>query len=484
MGKGGKMRTVKKNIADKDISRIFNEMLNADHANVNVAWPKYQQLIKNIDDFIKIFIVLRQSTVIKGEFKEDEQSDDLNSEEGSYSYYSDNESNNSGSYTDDENDSNANDGKKVTLTDLIMKRYESEYRLHGDEIDRFLEQSLPQLQLLRIGAFIELFQTNSFGVDLNGLTPAAVKDFRTKYKKLKESNLINAMQVICSKLLDYRADIEDITKLDANFIVNMAGVEFKPFPFTSLDYKDIFLDENIQEKTKKYLLLILNKIFLITLDTYNIVSSPDVDVDEFVNIIITNLDRLKAAPGLSQCDKAFRKIRQSAELLKSKFTTYYRDLEETNSPTIMMENFILDVANETDADPQTMMQFKKIINYYRKATASQRGKDPKMDMLFAKVDEHFKKYNEAAREEYGPDVKLEPDEDIDVDGTETTEQVAEKDDVADTDDIETETVEKNGSDDENVDDVDDAAEKVPKKSQNKNKTNKLKKKKKGKRGFK
>jgi hypothetical protein len=376
MGKGGHVKVMKKKIGgdDQDISRMFNEMMNSDQVNVNIAWPKYSSLIDNIEEFVKIFVLLRRSTIIR-------RSD--------------------------------NPTEVLVVTD---------YSHHGEEIDNFLKTNLAQFEEFKNAPFNKAF-TGTLN-NLNEFPEDLVKDFRTKYASLKKFNMINAMQVICAKLLDYRNDIEDISRLDINFIERMAGVEFRPYPFTTMDYKDIFLDDSVDDKAKKYLLLILNKVFHITYNVYNIVSSPDIDVDEFVDVIINNLDKLKKAPGLDNCDKAFRKIRQSAELLKSKFTTYYRDLEETNSPTIMMENFILDVAQETDADPQTMMQFKKIIAYYRKATAGQRGKDPKIDMLFSKVDEHFKRYDDAVKSEGG--VVLEETDDVTVNASKCTGEKCEK----------------------------------------------------------
>lgn len=280
------------------------------------------------------------------------------------------------------------------------------------------------------------------------------KDFRDKYAKLKTSNVINALQVICDTLMHYQHDLNDINKLDVKFIENMAGVEFRPFQFTTLDYKDLFLDEDIEDNAKKYLLIILHKIFKLSYDVYQLVTSPDIDVDEFVDIILQNLDKLKKhAPGLSRCNKAFNKIRKSAQLLKTNFNTYFKDLQETKSPTIMMENFILDVAKDTDADPETMRQFKLIIKYYRESTAKQRGKDPKMDMLFKKVDEHLASYDTITKEneKNHDNEKTHDNEKSNNEEVETTEEAVTNDldskeletNVTETKELETKEVESN-----------------------------------------
>lgn len=366
MGKNG-AKVITKNVGDKDISKIFNEMMNSDSANINVAWPKYNKLLQHIDEFIKIFVLLKKSTIMTDE--------------------------------------------------------ESMYYMHAEEINNFLKKCVGSIPSFKEARFVDVY-SRTFS-SLNELDDELAAEFRDKYQELKTSNIVNAMQVICEGLMHYQMDIEDINKLDSVFIETMPGVEFQPFPFTSMDYKDMFLDEDIGDSAKKYLLLILHKVYKVTYEVYQLVSSPDIDVDEFVEIILTNLDKLKKhAPGLSRCNKAFRKIQESAELLKSNFNTYFRDLQETKSPTIMMENFIFDVANDTDADPETMRQFKKIISYYRKATAEQRGKDPKMDMLFKKVDEHFKRYDDAVKQEYGDSADIESsDEEIDENDPDTVTPV-------------------------------------------------------------
>jgi hypothetical protein len=339
------VKVLKKSVGnDQDISRIFNEMLSTDQANINIAWPKYVKLIEHIDEFVKIFVLLKKSIVLT----------------------------------------------------------KTKYSVHIAEIDAFLSDVVTPLDEYKNAPFYDIY-SRTF-VSLNELDADLSKDFREKYSKLKTSNIVNALQVICDVLMHYQHDLKDATKLDPMFIDVMPGVEFRPFKFTTLDYKDIFLDEDIDDNAKRYLLLILHKVFTLSYDVYQLISTPDIDVDEFVDIILQNLEKLKKhAPGLERCNKAFNKIKKSAQLLKTNFNTYFKDLQETKSPTIMMENFILDVAKDTEADPETMRQFKQIIKYYRQSTAKQRGQDPKIDMLFKKVDEHLASYDEIVSKDKKPE---------------------------------------------------------------------------------
>ena len=353
MGKrGGGKVIMKKSAADKDVYRVFNEMLSDDHANIDVAWPKYTQILEYIDEFVKIFVLLKKSNI-------------------------------------------------MTNPDLV-------YGGHIEEIDAFLHHCVRPLPEFKEAAFIEPFSKSL--LPLNSLNEGLSAEFIDKYNRLKTLNVVNAMQVICDKLSHYQSDIEDVTNLDPSFIIDMPGVEFQPFPFTTMDYKDMFLDEEIDDQAKKYLMLILHKVYSITYSVYKLVTSPDVDIDEFVDIVLGNLDRLKKnATELSRCGKAFNKIRKSAEMLKANFETYFRDVQETNDPTMLMQNFILDVAQTSDADRETMRQFKQIINYYRKKSA-QKGGNPQTDMLLAKVDAHFKQYDEEIKKEYGEDAVSDKEE--------------------------------------------------------------------------
>ena len=65
-------------------------------------------------------------------------------------------------------------------------------------------------------------------------------------------------------------------------------------------------------------------------------------------------------------------------------------LEVVENQMTIMEDFVLDVAKNTRADPQTTRQFREIINFYRKQ-ASMQVKNPQLKALFEKVDANFKK---------------------------------------------------------------------------------------------
>jgi len=122
---------------------------------------------------------------------------------------------------------------------------------------------------------------------------------------------------------------------------------------------------------------------------------------------------------IPRCDQAFNKISESVGLLKGNFNSYYKDYISSNNPTIIMENFVLDVSKNTRASPVLTAQFRKIIAHYRKI-ASQQANNPKLQTLFQQVDKNFQELERQRKkaDEAGDDA----DEADDADETEMTEE--------------------------------------------------------------
>lgn len=249
------------------------------------------------------------------------------------------------------------------------------------EIDRFLDKSEKE--------FNELFSIDFSNYEWN-LTLVEEEDrkhFNETYEKMKECVLIQTFIKVCNNLIRYKKHLENNKELSYKFVNNISGVEFSPLPFTSLNFKYIFEADNIDATAKKFTLTMLGKLYTLSYDLYKEFSKPDIDVDKFVEVITSNLGEVKKR--IPRCDKAFKKIEESVSMLKNNFGKYYRDFVETKQSTIIMENFILDVSNNTKADPELTLQFRKIINYYRKM-ASQNVTNPQVKQLFQKVEEKMK----------------------------------------------------------------------------------------------
>ena len=131
-------------------------------------------------------------------------------------------------------------------------------------------------------------------------------------------------------------------------------------------------------------------MFDLSYKLYNEIISPDINIEEFVDIIIVNIGEFKNRPGLNRCKKAFKKIEDSVKMLKDNFSSYYRDFVTTKNSTIIMEHFIIDVSKSSaSVDPELTREFRTIIGYYRKA-AENTKMNPQVQSLFDRINESFK----------------------------------------------------------------------------------------------
>ena len=236
---------------------------------------------------------------------------------------------------------------------------------------------------------------NVFSIDLsdyewnlNLVDDARRKEFEEKYTTMKKSEVVFAFIKTCDNLIPYRKYIGKMENLDHKFLETMAGNEFSPFPFSNLNFKYIIDGLLIKKGLSeiKFVMTVLNKILTLSYNLYRVYNNPDFDVSEFAKVIVNNIGEVKKR--IPRCEKAFKKIEESVDLLKENFNGYYKDYVQTQNQMIIMESFVTDVAKNTKADPETTREFRQIISYYRKM-AGQQIKNPRMKQLFDKVNENF-----------------------------------------------------------------------------------------------
>ena len=148
--------------------------------------------------------------------------------------------------------------------------------------------------------------------------------------------------------------------------------------------------------------MFIAKLYEISHSVYIILSEPDVDVNEFVAVILNSIDSVKKH--IPRCNEAFDKIVESVDILKHNFDGYYKDFMSCNNPAIIMEHFVLDVSKNTKATPKITAQFRRIITHYRNI-ASQHSTDPRLQSLFKHVDKNFEALEKCNQEddEYADD---------------------------------------------------------------------------------
>lgn len=311
---------------DKDLASMFNQMLGTGDINLHIAWPRYKRISGLVETLINIFDSFRKTTFM------------------------------------------------ISIPELEPYR---------KELEEFCAASR--------AVWKELFSVDLSDYEwaLQLVDTSQKEAFAEIYEKAKKSDLVHTFIVVCDQLAPFKRYIGDENDLKPVFITAMAGVEFTPFPFTRLNIKYVFSMPESQGPIQRLILTVLHKAFNLSYQLWQEVTSPDVDVDEFVDVIMNNIDEVQKRPELSRCRKAFGKVKDSVHLLKQRFNNYYRDFITTKNSTIMMEHFIIDVSKETSADPETMRQFRQIISFYRKV-AQQQSINPKVKMLFDKVNESFK----------------------------------------------------------------------------------------------
>lgn len=327
---------------DKDVAQLFNQMLGAgDSINMNICYPKYVNMKSYIENILKTLELLHSSPALR-----------------KYPQFAEN----------------------------------------IEEIKRFVGHSRNHMKDLFPLDFTE------FEWNLNLLEESDKQKFAKVYNDLKSDKLVGTCISICDSLINYRKHIQNPDDLCHKFIINMPGVDFSPLPFSNLNIKQLFIllstdaqpsgagtlatsnSINVSQKFIELTLLILNKLYCLTMKLYKCYSSPDIDVKEFAEVVMSNLKEVKKQ--IPRCDKAFKKIEESVAMLQDNFGTYYKDFVETKNQTIIMENFVLDVAKNTKADSETTRQFSEIIKHYKKI-AQQQIKNPQLKMLFDKVNDNF-----------------------------------------------------------------------------------------------
>ena len=239
---------------------------------------------------------------------------------------------------------------------------------------------------------INFYKTNieNFITDAKSIFPDDMEDRNLirHYLSIKENKIIKDSIHICKNLVIYKKYIEDNENLSDNFIKSSKTHELKIFPFCDFDIKFIYNFSKIDESIKRYILILLNMLYNTTFDIYKVITSPDIDISKFSEIIISSISQAKKM--IPRANKAFKKIEESVELLQNNFGGYYKDFISTKNPSIIIENFILDCGKENNEnmDLDLARQFKKIAMFYKKKSAG-KIKDPRVNQIFELLDKNF-----------------------------------------------------------------------------------------------
>ena len=212
------------------------------------------------------------------------------------------------------------------------------------------------------------------------------------YLSLKDNKIIADCIHICKNLIIHKKYISDNENLSDNFIKSSKTKDLAVFPFCNFDIKFFYLYGKVDDSVKKYILIFLNMMFNTTYEIYQIITTPDIDIEKFSSIIIDTISNTQKM--IPRTGKAFKKIKESVELLQNNFNDYYKDFVSTKDPTSIITSFLLDCkSNGNDdneqVDVELARQFMRITAFYRKQSAGKIN-DPRINQIFELLDKNFK----------------------------------------------------------------------------------------------
>ena len=339
-----KIKSVKKTLGNKDIQEVFRNALGGEGAalDYDTAWPKFKRVKYHVERGIKVLDWLTHRSWLSAEF---------------------------------------------TAEVLAIKEYAATLQAEFaqefgsvPDLDEFVDPLIRQA----LGGG-EVF---SICPNFDQVPPELLAQFKEKYEVAMKSDLINTLVVTCKELTTYKAFIENREALNGQFLMR-AGLTFAPIPkLPAANFKAFYQSGSLSENQREIIMIFLHQLYTVTHEVYEAASAPDINVDEFIEVVMTSIEEVKKF--IPRCDEAFSKLVQSVELLKSNFGGYYRDMRNSGNPTLLMENFVLDVAKESEGGSAKLkFQFRKIISHYRKMAQSQ-PRDAQTQALFNELDSSFK----------------------------------------------------------------------------------------------
>lgn len=354
MGRGNKgFKVIKKQLADGDVFGSFNELLGLSEgsADYNIIFDKYQEYRKTIFEILKHF----------------------------------------------------NDFRKFFFKNKNMKKLE-------DEFENFTKNTiygLADTPAISLQNYAKKHKKVIFGI--TDTDNEFKKDFYNKYNLLRDSPIINNFIIICANLKPIVKFIEDENNLSYKFIFRSEMQSFKPFrPHINMDFVYMLQLEKVED-VKVTILKFLHNINILTHKIYEMKTSPDIDTNVLVDFIMENIDNIQGKdPGLARCKNAFKRLRGATDLLRGNIDKYYKNFAASKNPSSMLEEFVLDVAEESSGDSSGLIrEFKYILKFIKSKLKN--NNDPKINSLLSHIDQSFsileKNYNDIS--------PLDPD-DIDV----------------------------------------------------------------------
>lgn len=300
--------------------------------------------------------------------------------------------------------------KYLELQGLCQEYQRIIHMLSSSAVMEYYSSALEAYNNVLIAELETIFQCADFQYKYPPSVQAAVKNriasyenvsdgdyetFEMIYNSLFDCPLISDILYVCKTLSQKQKSLSVKKELNGGFLLEPSLFTFCPLSARiPLDFKQIYIAAS--PENQRFILLILHKLLNTSHIVYNVVTRPDVDVDEFVNIVLQSLDGVEKR--IPRCKEAFARLRDSVKVLKDNFPTYYTDyIVSGKNPTLMMEYFVADVSRTAVPSLKLKQQFRTIISFYKKEAVQ--NTDPRLKGLFTQIDKNFTSMDNESNEQ-------------------------------------------------------------------------------------
>lgn len=341
-----KVKTVKMSLGPdtKDIGELFSGIMNEDKADLSIIYPKYETIKKHSSQIAKTLRVFADSPLMGGGGEDGEGGRDAERKE----------------------------------IEAYLESYE-----------KFNQTMLN-------------FDLEQYVMSFNLVAPEIRDKFAKNYAAIKEHEFINSIILVCDVLDEYSKYFTDRDRLNHGFIIAMPTATWQPLASSkicSTDFKSLAM---MDESVTRFVMLLLFNLYESGMAIWKMISTPDIDIERVSMLISESIQGIKKIPAISRCHKAFDKLEKSVGLLKENFGEYYKSVIVTKDPSMLVQEYIIDVSKSSNPDPEVMRQFTTIINYYQKQQQERGGhKNPKVQAAIDSITANFAKINKGTSGKLG-----------------------------------------------------------------------------------
>jgi hypothetical protein len=248
-------------------------------------------------------------------------------------------------------------------------------KIISEEIDKYAEELSEAYDLVKEVEGKIVFNEMTTET-LSGMDQEKV---HTMYKTIKKTTEMKTLIISSGNLHKYGLFISDKNKLDDKFIISDPGIHLQPLAFTTLNLKSIWGVDASSPSAKQMVLSILHHVYVTGFAINKIITSPDIDVKKFCNAVVSRLAGLRTQ--IPNCNMAFDVIENSIGMMEANFGKYYRSSQEADNVNVILESFVIDIANDSNHSNEVTMQFRLLM----KKLGKLQSKNTAMDNKFTKI---------------------------------------------------------------------------------------------------